>query len=122
MQKTNNLRVKEISPIITPEVLKQVFPLSDAGSEFITQSRKAISDIVKRQDKRLIAVVGPCSIHDQKAGLEYAERLSVLAKELEEWREAALVSAGVAWLSSVWPGSVGTRCAPAQNSPSSPHM
>jgi len=84
MIKTNNLKIKSITPIIAPTDLRQVFPLNDGGSEFITSSRDQIKSILRGEDSRLMVVVGPCSIHDPKGAIEYAERLSALAAELSD--------------------------------------
>ncbi len=84
MVETNNLKVTHVEPIISPFNLKQVFPLSHQGATFVNDSRNTIKNILHGQDSRLMAIVGPCSIHDEKAALEYAQRLSGLAKELHE--------------------------------------
>ena len=84
MVQTNNLNIHEVTPIIAPSDLKQVFPLTIKNAQFVLNSRNTIKDILHGQDHRLMAVVGPCSIHDPKAALEYARRLAVLAKEVEE--------------------------------------
>ena len=84
MIKTNNLKIKSITPIIAPTDLRQVFPLSAASSACVSSSRAAIIRILRGEDKRLMVVVGPCSIHDTKGALEYAERLAALSKEVSE--------------------------------------
>ncbi|NIQ95123.1 MAG: 3-deoxy-7-phosphoheptulonate synthase [Desulfuromonadales bacterium] len=84
MIRTNNLRIQGLSPIISPSDLKQVFPLSEQSAQFVAHSRQQLQDILYRRDKRLMAVVGPCSIHDPRAALEYAERLAALGKELSD--------------------------------------
>jgi len=84
MIKTNNLKIKSITPIIAPTDLRQVFPMNDGGSEFITSSREQIKKILRGEDPRLMVVVGPCSIHDTRGAIEYAERLSALATELSD--------------------------------------
>jgi 3-deoxy-7-phosphoheptulonate synthase len=84
MIKTSNLKIKSITPIIAPTDLRQVFPLSDSGSEFITSSREQIKAILRGTDKRLMVVVGPCSIHDTAGAIDYAKRLSALAAELSD--------------------------------------
>ena len=84
MVRTNNLKVTSVSPIISPEELKQVFPVSEKSAEFVTQSRAAIQDILWNRDSRLIAVVGPCSIHDPEAAIDYARRLAKLSKEIDD--------------------------------------
>ncbi|QWV99205.1 3-deoxy-7-phosphoheptulonate synthase [Geomonas nitrogeniifigens] len=84
MIKTNNLKVKSITPIIAPTDLRQVFPISEQSSACVSESRAAISNILRGADKRLMVVVGPCSIHDPKGALEYAEKLAALSKEVSE--------------------------------------
>lgn len=84
MIKTNNLKIKSITPIIAPSDMRQVFPVTAGGSEFITSSREQIKSILKGVDRRLMVVVGPCSIHDTKGAVEYAERLASLASELSD--------------------------------------
>src|SRR5512141_1397189 len=82
MIKTNNLNVKSITPVIAPTDLRLVYPLSVEASEFVSISRTQIKNILKGQDRRLMVVVGPCSIHDPKAAIEYGERLAALSGEL----------------------------------------
>ncbi|EHQ05816.1 3-deoxy-7-phosphoheptulonate synthase [Leptonema illini] len=84
MLRTQNLRIRELTPIISPYSLKQVFPLSEAIALRVTEARTTVVDILNGRDRRLIAVVGPCSIHDPKAALDYAARLAALAKEIEQ--------------------------------------
>jgi len=84
MIKTNNLKIRRITPVIAPRDLRQVFPLSDAAGEFVTKSRQHIIDILKGLDPCLMVIVGPCSIHDPKAALEYADRLAALSRELSD--------------------------------------
>jgi 3-deoxy-7-phosphoheptulonate synthase len=84
MKRTSNLRIRSLQPIIAPTDLKQVFPITEHAADFVTRSREQITDIIRGRDRRLMAVVGPCSIHDPKAALEYAGRLAKLAKELDD--------------------------------------
>ncbi len=84
MIKTNNLKIKSITPIIAPTDLRQVFPMNEGGSEFITSSREQIKAILRGSDRRLMVVVGPCSIHDPIGAIDYANRLSALAAELSD--------------------------------------
>ena len=84
MLRTNNLRVRGLTPIIAPNDLKQVFPLNERGAAEVTRSRGVIVDILNNRDPRLMAVIGPCSIHDPKAALEYAARLAKLSAEIGE--------------------------------------
>ncbi|NJD39717.1 MAG: 3-deoxy-7-phosphoheptulonate synthase [Geobacter sp.] len=84
MIKTNNLKVSGITPIIAPADLRQVFPMSDTTREFVSRSREKIKEILQRRDRRLMVVVGPCSIHDPDAAVEYARRLSSLARRVDD--------------------------------------
>lgn len=84
MVETNNLKVTQVEPIISPFHLKQVFPLPLHGASFVERSRNTIKKILHGQDPRLMAIVGPCSIHDEKAALEYAQRLAELNRELSD--------------------------------------
>ncbi|MEJ2200490.1 MAG: 3-deoxy-7-phosphoheptulonate synthase [Desulfuromonadaceae bacterium] len=84
MKSTSNLRIRQLIPIIAPSDLKQVFPLSEAAAEFVSSAREQITAILNNQDRRLMVVVGPCSIHDPKASLDYAERLAELGRELAD--------------------------------------
>ncbi|MDU0459442.1 MAG: 3-deoxy-7-phosphoheptulonate synthase [Geobacteraceae bacterium] len=84
MIKTNNLKITAITPIIAPADLRQVFPLSDRDRSFVSKSREQIKEIILRKDRRLMVVVGPCSIHDTEAAVEYARRLSRLSKQVED--------------------------------------
>ena len=84
MIKTNNLKVSGITPIIAPADLRQVFPMSDSSREFVYRSRERVKDIIQRRDQRLMVVVGPCSIHDTEAAVEYAKRLSALSRRVED--------------------------------------
>ncbi|MGA7826785.1 MAG: 3-deoxy-7-phosphoheptulonate synthase [Geobacteraceae bacterium] len=84
MIKTNNLKIRSITPIIAPTDLRQVFPVSGETAEFVNMSRLHIKNILRNLDPRLMVVVGPCSIHDPKAAIEYAEKLSRLSVELSD--------------------------------------
>lgn len=81
---TNNVNVFEVTPIIAPEHLKQVFPVPVGGSVFVDRSRNIIKDILHGRDDRMLAVVGPCSIHDAVAALEYAKKLKSLSDKVQD--------------------------------------
>jgi 3-deoxy-7-phosphoheptulonate synthase len=76
---TADLRIRAQKPLIAPAVLEDELPLSDAGAECVTGARRAIAAILTGADDRLLVVVGPCSIHDPAAALEYARRLREIA-------------------------------------------
>lgn len=71
-------------PFIEPFRLKNEFPLSGQADYTVLSAREIIRNILKKQDKRLLIVTGPCSIHDEKAALEYAERLRKLKDEVSD--------------------------------------
>lgn len=81
---TYNLHVKETVRLIPPRALKAEQPMTDESNTTVVSGRKAIARILEQLDRRLLVVVGPCSIHDTAAALEYASRLNALRKELED--------------------------------------
>lgn len=80
----HNINVASEDVLATPAALKQRLPLTDALAEAVSESRQRVFDILDRRDHRLLVVVGPCSIHDPKAALDYATRLRELASELDD--------------------------------------
>src|SRR5215212_3923464 len=82
--KTRDLRIESIRPLISPAILLEELPLTDAGSIAVSEARDELVRILDGEDDRLIVVVGPCSIHDPEAGLEYGRRLKLLADELAD--------------------------------------
>lgn len=81
MHRTHDLNVVKISRLATPRDVKAKLPLSDRGSATVAQARADIARIIRREDPRLLVVVGPCSLHDEKAAYEYAGRLNGLRAE-----------------------------------------
>jgi len=79
---TNNLRIRSSRVVIPPVFLEEEMPLTDYASSTVFDARRQIVDILNGADDRLIAVVGPCSIHDPAAAREYAELLKKAAAEL----------------------------------------
>ena len=83
---TDDLRVKHIDELLPPIAHLYELPISEQASELVAQTRQQIADILHGKDNRLLVIIGPCSIHDPKAALEYAQRLLPLrqkyAKEL----------------------------------------
>src|SRR5213593_3076862 len=73
--KTRDLRVSGYRPLVPPAILLEELALSEDGSRAIARTREELTEILARADDRLIAVVGPCSIHDPVAALDYARRL-----------------------------------------------
>ncbi|MGA8261757.1 MAG: 3-deoxy-7-phosphoheptulonate synthase [Arenicellales bacterium] len=80
--KTRDLHVQSLTPLIPPDVLRSELPLTEAAQRTILDSRRTIPAILDGRDARLLVVVGPCSIHDTEAALDYARRLSALRARL----------------------------------------
>src|SRR6188768_4029152 len=78
-QKTDDLRIRQVRPLIPPAILHEEIPISERASNVVAASRAAITSALKGQDPRLVVIAGPCSIHDTAAALEYAEQLARLA-------------------------------------------
>ena len=76
--KTDEFRTTLIENLVSPEELAQQIPLDDETASFIIQSRKDIEAIITGDDDRLLVIIGPCSIHDTTAAVDYAEKLKVL--------------------------------------------
>ncbi|MDS4022290.1 MAG: 3-deoxy-7-phosphoheptulonate synthase [Candidatus Competibacter sp.] len=84
MQNLYNINVAALQVLPTPEEIKQRLPLSEAAGDTVFQGRETVQRILDRQDPRLFVVVGPCSIHDVEAALDYARRLKTLADEVQD--------------------------------------
>ncbi|MDZ4254033.1 MAG: 3-deoxy-7-phosphoheptulonate synthase [Sulfuritalea sp.] len=82
MQQTENLNIEAFEPMPTPEEIHARVPLSDAAAESVLTGRRTLERILDGKDPRIFVVVGPCSIHDPVAGLDYARRLKKLADEV----------------------------------------
>jgi 3-deoxy-7-phosphoheptulonate synthase len=81
--KVDDVRIREIKELAPPAHLLREFPSSEKTEELTYNTRRAIHRVLHGSDDRVLVVVGPCSIHDSKAGLEYARRLLEMKKELE---------------------------------------
>ena len=81
---TSDIRVSQIESLDPPITYLRRQPISNKISEVVIKGRNEIENIIKGNDKRLLFIVGPCSIHDEAAGLEYALRLSELAKTVSK--------------------------------------
>ncbi len=82
--RTDDLRIAKINPLISPSILADYLPINEKVSELVATKRNQIEDILKGEDDRLLAVVGPCSIHDPDAALAYADKLKSEADRLED--------------------------------------
>jgi 3-deoxy-7-phosphoheptulonate synthase len=75
---TSDLRIRAQKPLIAPAVLEDELPLSDAGASLVARTRMEAAAILTGADDRLLVVVGPCSIHDSAAAIDYAGRLQAV--------------------------------------------
>lgn len=84
MELTDNLNIKHFKPLLTPKEIKDAFPESVQIAHFVASSRKIVQDILVNRDERRLVIVGPCSLHDEKATLEYAHRLKKLQDDVSD--------------------------------------
>ena len=84
MNKTDDIRINGIDELLPPIAHLYELPLDDKAAELVESTRNQIADLIHGRDKRLLAVIGPCSIHDPKAALEYARRLMPLRQKYEK--------------------------------------
>jgi len=81
---THNQRIVSSRPMVSPALLRDEAPLGDAAEAVVVQSRTAVTNVLNGDDDRLLVIVGPCSVHDPVAGLDYARRLAALTAELSD--------------------------------------
>ena len=79
--RTRDLRVDSIRPLLPPAILLEELPLSEAAALTVSRAREEVAAILRGEDDRLVVIVGPCSIHDPTAAMDYARRLHALAGE-----------------------------------------
>ena len=79
-----DVRIRSVRPLISPAILEDELPLPEVQASRIQNFRRQVADIVMGCDDRLLVLVGPCSVHDTQAALEYADRLLPLAEELSK--------------------------------------
>jgi 3-deoxy-7-phosphoheptulonate synthase len=84
LPKTNDLRVVATRRLLSPRELKAVLPMNPEANTTVVEGRRTVERILRGADPRLLVVVGPCSIHDPNAAMEYAHRLAAVARELED--------------------------------------
>lgn len=76
---TDDLRIRQVRPLIPPAILQEENPVTDEIAALVGETRRDIGNVLRGEDKRMVAIVGPCSIHDPEASLEYAGRLKTFA-------------------------------------------
>ncbi len=81
---TDDLRIVGIKEVSAPEAVHGEYPITDVASQTICDTRNAIHNILRGADDRLLVIIGPCSIHNPEAGLEYASRLAEIRTRLQK--------------------------------------
>jgi 3-deoxy-7-phosphoheptulonate synthase len=84
MQKTYDLHVSETRPLISPALLHHELPITETAATLVSQTRDRIRNILRNEDHRLLVIVGPCSVHDVEAALDYGRQLATLRQEFAE--------------------------------------
>ena len=83
-KRTDDLRITEVRPLIPPAILLEELPITERISNIVSDARQAITNALLGRDPRLVIIAGPCSIHDTRAALDYAEKLAALAKRYKD--------------------------------------
>jgi len=84
MKPIDDTRIAALRPLLPPAILIEDIPLTETAAERVARSREAIADVFSGRGDRLVVVVGPCSIHDPEAAIEYVEKLQPVAERLKE--------------------------------------
>ena len=84
LRQTSNLNIESITPFEPPNAFVKRLPATPAISETVDRSRREISAILTGEDDRMVMLVGPCSIHDEAAGIEFAQRLAGLSEKVQD--------------------------------------
>jgi len=87
---TDDVRINKIKDLLPPIALLERFPASEKATKSVFNGRQAIADILANRNDRLLVVIGPCSIHDPKAALEYGEKLVKLREKYKESLEIVM--------------------------------
>ena len=84
MLPTQDLNVVELVRLKSPRTIKDELPMTETANRTVVEGRATVRKILRREDPRLLVVVGPCSVHDPKGALDYARRLAALREELKD--------------------------------------
>lgn len=90
MNKTDELRTARIDSLVTPAELAQRYPVSTDVARHVTDSRRRIEKILNGEDHRLLVIIGPCSIHDLDAAMDYAKRLQSMRNQYQHRLEIVM--------------------------------
>lgn len=83
-KRIENLNIISCTKLITPEELKRRLPVSESAAAAVISGRETVKNILQRKDNRQVIVLGPCSIHDPAAAMDYGRRLKALAEQVRE--------------------------------------
>ena len=83
----DDTRIEKVDQVLPPIALLEKFPASQEAADLVHETRLHAHNIIHGKDDRLLVVIGPCSIHDPKAALDYAKRLKVLRDEYKDTHE-----------------------------------
>lgn len=84
VQQTHNINIRGLIPLVSPRQLLADLPMTEAANQTVVSCRDSVKRILSGEDKRLLVVVGPCSIHEERACFEYAERLATLSQHVSD--------------------------------------
>ncbi len=84
MELTDNIHIKSFKPLSSPKLVREDLPQPPAVEQLVLETRNAVQKILVHQDPRCLAVIGPCSVHDSQAALEYAAKLKALQAEVAD--------------------------------------
>ena len=84
LYQTDDVKIKEVKELLPPIAHLYNLPVSEVASGLVHRTRHEIADLIHGKDNRLLAIIGPCSIHDPEAALEYAGKLLPLRKKYEQ--------------------------------------
>jgi len=84
MPQTDDLRINHVTEVESPAAIHNQFPISESAATTVANSRTAIHKILHGKDDRLLVIIGPCSVHDPKSAIEYAEKLKVVREQLKD--------------------------------------
>jgi 3-deoxy-7-phosphoheptulonate synthase len=80
LRQTDDLRIRDVRPLIPPAILLEEIPVSERASNLVADTRAAVSAMLRGEDRRILVVAGPCSIHDPASALDYGARLKAIAE------------------------------------------
>ena len=83
-RQTEDLRIGDVRPLLSPAILHEEIPETEAAADLVADARRTIERCLAGDDPRLVVVVGPCSVHDVRATVDYAERLKRMAERYED--------------------------------------